>query len=254
MRKQTDMLKAIIIDDESKARNILRILIERHIPILTELYSADGAEEGLRLIEEHDPNIVFLDIEMPFMDGFDLLEAVEKRNFDIIFTTAYDQYAIKAIRFSALDYLLKPIDIEELKAAVDRFLEKKNLKRENGKLYKNFITNLKNINDDVPRLAISTQEGVAFFEVKDIIRCEASSNYTTFYLTEGKKFVASKTLKEYEKILDEYRFFRVHKSHLVSLNFVTSFQGNQLELKDGSTVEVSRRKKQMVMNRLRTHQ
>ena len=244
------MIKALIIDDESKARNILRILLERHAPAISQIYCADGGEEGLRMIQRHDPNIVFLDIEMPFMDGFDFLGEVEKRNFDIVFTTAYDQYAIKAIRFSALDYLLKPIDTAELKSAVDRYLLKKNLLNENGKLYKNFISNLKNINEEFPRLAIATQEGVVFFNIREIVRCEANSNYTTFYLNEGKKFISSKTLKEYEKLLEEYPFFRVHKSHLVNLNYILNFSGTSLILKNGHTVEVSRRKKKMLAERL----
>lgn len=246
------MLKALIIDDESRARNILRILIQKYVPSITELHSADGAIEGLKLIKEHQPHIVFLDIEMPFMDGFGLLSEVEKRNFALIFTTAYDQYAIKAIRFSALDYLLKPIDIEELKAAIQRFLKTRNLKRENGRLYKNFLTNFENIHGTSPNLAISTQEGVAIFQIEDIVRCEASSNYTIFYLKNGKKFVASKTLKEYDIILSEHHFFRVHKSHLVNLDYAQKvLKTNVLQMSDGSEVDISRRKKVLLLEQLK---
>lgn len=245
------MIKAIIIDDESRARNILRILLEKHIPSITTVYLADGAEQGLELIEKHEPNLVFLDIEMPFMDGFDLLAKIDKRKFDIIFTTAYDQYAIKAIRFSALDYLLKPISPEELKAAVDRYLVKKNLKNENGKLYKNLLYNMDNLNAENPRLAISTQEGVALLNVNEILFCEASSNYTIFHLAGDKKFIASKTLKEFDEILTDYGFFRVHKSNLVNLEHVSSFShGEGLRLSTGKTVEVSRRKKQLLLEKL----
>lgn len=247
------MIKALIVDDESKARNILRILIDKHIPTISEVQFAASGMEALEILKTFEPNLLFLDIEMPFMDGFDLLAEIDKRNFDIIFTTAYDQYAIKAIRFSALDYLLKPISHEELQLAVNRFLEKKQLKSENGKLYKNFLSNLNNINTDTPRLAITTQEGTIVFNIYEIIRCEASSNYTLFYLNNKQKFIASKTLKEYDEILSEYGFFRVHKSHLVNLGQVSKVNAQgYLELKDGSSVEVSRRKKQLLIERLKT--
>lgn len=245
------MIKAIIIDDESRARNILQILIKKHTPSVSSIYTADSAMEGLKLIDQHEPHLVFLDIEMPFMDGFDLLAEIGQRKFDVIFTTAYDQYAIKAIRFSALDYLLKPISPDELKKAVDRFLEKKNLKNENGKLYKNLLYNMDNLNADTPRLAISTQEGVALLDVKKIIFCEASSNYTIFHLIGNKRFVASKTLKEYDEILADYGFFRVHKSSLVNLSQITSFSHTDgILLSNGDSVQVSRRKKQLLLEKL----
>lgn len=246
------MIKAIIVDDERRARNILRVLIEKHAPQITEIIEADGGIEGLYLIKEHQPDVVFLDIEMPFMNGFDLLSELSKRNFDIIFTTAYDQYAIKAIRYSALDYLLKPINIQELKNAVQRLIEKKNSTPNKGGLYQNFLHNLKNIETDIPRLAIATKENTVFFDIKNIMRCEASNNYTFFYLKNGKKFLSSKTLKEYDAILSEYNFFRVHKSHLVNLNYVHELTSKGvLIMRDQSTVEVSRRKKQMVLEQLK---
>ncbi len=245
------MIKAIIVDDESRARNILKILIEKHVPAITTLYLAESASKAMELIEEHSPNIVFLDIEMPYMDGFGLLSAIEKRNFEVIFTTAFDQYAITAIRFSALDYLLKPIATEELIQAVDRFLKKRNLKNENGKLFKNFLTNLDNMSNENPRLAISSQEGVALFDVSEIMRCEASNNYTLFFLKNKKRFIASKTLKEYDEILSEYGFFRTHKSHLVNLSYVDRLSPEGiLILNDGTSVEVSRRKKPLLSKRL----
>lgn len=245
------MIKALIVDDESRARNILRILIEKHVPAISHLFLADSAAKALELIAEQNPHILFLDIEMPFMDGFGLLSAIEKRNFDVIFTTAFDQYAIKAIRFSALDYLLKPISPEELKTAVDRFMEKRNLKRENGKLFKNFLTSLDDIATDDPKLAISTQEGVALFKISEIIRCEANNNYTLFFLKDGKRFIASKTLKEYDEILSEYGFFRTHKSHLVNLSFVAHLaSGDGVSLQDGTVIEVSRRKKPLLKKKL----
>lgn len=245
------MIRALIVDDESRARNILRILIEKHVPVITSLHLAASASEAMELIEKHHPHLVFLDIEMPRMDGFGLLSALEKRNFELIFTTAFDQYAIKAIRFSALDYLLKPILEEELIAAVDRFLEKKHLKNENGKLFKNFLTSLDHMSDDNPRLTIATHEGVAVFNISEIIRCEASNNYTLFHLKDGKRFVASKTLKEYDNLLSDYGFFRTHKSHLVNLSFAAHFShSGELELTDGTVVEVSRRKKPLLSKKL----
>ncbi|MFK7935142.1 MAG: LytR/AlgR family response regulator transcription factor [Saprospiraceae bacterium] len=245
------MIKAIIVDDERRARNILRILIEKHLPEITNIIEADGGIEGLRLIQKYQPDLVFLDVEMPFMNGFDLLAEISKQHFSIIFTTAYDQYAIKAIRYSALDYLLKPIDPNELKMAFQRFWEQRENNKDQDELYQNFLENLENTENQTPKLAITTKENTVFFKMENIIRCEASNNYTFFYLKNGKKFLASKTLKEYDAILSDHHFFRVHKSHLVNLHFIKELANDgTLTLQDGSQVEVSRRKKQMLRERL----
>ncbi len=250
-QKIISLIKALIIDDERRARNILKLLIERHIPAITEIQLAENATEGLRKIRSFKPHLLFLDIEMPLMDGFDLLSELETRDFDLIFTTAYDQYAIQAIKFSALDYLLKPIEVEELKAAVHRFQENIEKAVEKNQLYQNLLQSLNPTEKVKPKLAISTQNGAVFLFLDDIIRCESQSNYTMFYLNNGKKLLASRTLKEYDSILSEYQFLRVHKSHLVNLNFVERYSNDGiLHLKGKGQVMVSRRKKILVKSKL----
>ena len=243
------MTRALIIDDESKAINLLKMTMEKNFPGQFLLDTAQGPEDGLSKIQEFKPDILFLDIEMPLMNGFDLLSSMPQIDFKVIFTTAYDQYAIRAIRYNALDYLLKPINAKELGEAIDRF--QKQRKNENkdvyGKQLENFFSGNKEKN-----LAITTYDGVIFLEVDKIIRCEADLNYTQFILTENKTFLSSKNIKEYEDLLAiHHNFLRVHRSHLVNLNYVLKVKNEgYLILKDNSTVPISRRRKEEVMSRL----
>ena len=180
---------------------------------------------------------------MPFINGFDLLSKIENINFDIIFTTAFNQYAIKAIRFSALDYLLKPIDIEELRSAVGRHLLRRQTNPQTSEQYQNLVHNLAAKTNEQFSLAIGGSQGVQFFPINEIIRLEGDRNYTNFYFTRQRKYLSSKTLKEYEEILSEKGFVRVHKSHLVNYTFVQSVHADgKIILKDLSEVEVSRRR------------
>ncbi len=235
------MIRALIIDDEESGINVLKMLLERHVPQVTQIITATGAEEGYAKIKEVNPDLVFLDIEMPLVTGFDLLQKFPQHTFEVIFVTAYDRYAIKAIRFSALDYLLKPVDADELKRAVERFEEKYKSSSAGNPLMTNFLNNIKAAPADY-RLAINTTEGTHFLKPEEIIRCEADGNYTLFYIQNKKKILASRTLKEYDEILADYNFLRVHKSHLVNKKFIRSFSTDHLVLKDDSTVEVSRRR------------
>jgi two-component system LytT family response regulator len=239
------MIKALIVDDESRALNLLKITMERSFPGEFILETAQGSEEGLSKLNAFKPELLFLDIEMPIMSGFDLLAATPDANCKVIFTTAYNQYAIRAIRYNALDYLLKPINPSELKEAVIRFQLQQNKKEVYSKQLENFFSN-KDKN-----LAITTYDGVVFLEVDNIIRCEADLNYTRFILAEGKTFLSSKTLKEYEDLLSVHKnFLRVHRSHLVNLDFVLKFKNEgYLVLKDQSSIPVSRRKKEDVVKR-----
>ena len=245
------MIKILIVDDEASARNILQLLIEKHIHVKKEIRSCESPVEALEVIKEFQPTLLMLDIEMPHMNGFDLLNRIGSWNFDVIFTTAYDRYAIKAIRFSALDYLLKPVDIPELQNAINRHIVKKEYQQQES-LVNNLINNLQQKDANNFKLALSTTEGVFFFEPGEIVRCQGENNYTHFFFTEHKPLIVSKTLKEYEEILQEHDFIRAHKSHLVNKRFVKYLdKEGLLWLTDGTHIVVSRRKKDEVLKVLR---
>lgn len=238
------MIKAIIIDDEPKGRLALHEKIKAYCPVVEIIGEAADGFEGIELIENLKPELLFLDIEMPHMNGFEMLGKVREKNFFIIFTTAYDQYAIQAIKCSAFDYLLKPVDIEELKIAVNKVerISESQLKAQLKLLQENLLLPIKKIH----KLAIPTLEGVLFLDIHNIIHLEANSNYTNIYLADKTKIIASKTLKEVGEILPSDLFFRTHHSHIINLNFLKRYikgDGGQIELTDGSFVEVSRRNK-----------
>lgn len=240
------MIRALIIDDESKARNLLKVTMERIFPGQFLLETADDSEDGLLKIHYFKPDLLFLDIEMPMMNGFDFLAAIPEIDCKVIFTTAHDQYAIRAIRYNALDYLLKPINPVELKEAVERYQSQRGRKDTYSRQIENFFEHKER------NLAITTYDGVVFLEVDTIIRCEADLNYTRFVLTDNKTFVSSKTLKEYEDLLTVHNnFLRIHRSHLVNLDYVLKFKSEGLlVLKDSSSVPISRRRKEEVVSRL----
>jgi two-component system LytT family response regulator len=246
------MTKILIVDDEPAASNILKMLIEKHVPATKDIKTCNSPEEALEIIQEWQPNLLMLDIEMPNMNGFDLLNRVGNSDFDVVFTTAYDKYAIKAIRFSALDYLLKPVDIAELQNAINKHIIKKfQPPQEQQKLVSNLINNLQQKDQTGFKLALSTTEGVFFFIPSEIIRLEGESNYTRFYFASQKPMLVSRTLKEYEDILAEHDFIRAHKSHLVNKKFVKHLdKEGLLWLTDGSHIIVSRRKKEEVLKEL----
>jgi two-component system LytT family response regulator len=246
------MTKILIVDDELAASNILKMLIEKHVPAAKEIKTCNSPEDALNIIQEWQPNLLMLDIEMPNMNGFDLLNRVGNSGFDVVFTTAYDKYAIKAIRFSALDYLLKPVDIAELQNAINKHIIKKfQPPQEQQMLVSNLINNLQQKDQTGFKLALSTTEGVFFFIPSEIIRLEGESNYTRFHFASQKPMLVSRTLKEYEEILAEHDFIRAHKSHLVNKKFVKHLdKEGLLWLTDGSHIIVSRRKKEEVLKEL----
>jgi two-component system LytT family response regulator len=247
-------LKALIIDDESSAVKTLSLMIKHYVPQITELKSTNDPHEGLFLLKSFKPNLLFIDIQMPLMTGFDLLKQVADINFNIIFTTAHDQYAIEAIRFSALDYLLKPIDAEELQNACLRFLQKsENVADANKPLYNNFLHNINVNKREDFKLALPTNHGTFFYTTDEIIRLEGESNYSKFYFTNGKTLLTAKTLKEYEEILSNYNFIRTHKSHLVNKKHIANCSTDgTLTMVDSSKVEISRRRKEEVFELLKT--
>ncbi len=254
------MLKALLIDDELKARQSLARLIGSYVPEITDVRQASSAEAALPLIASFRPELLFLDILMPGMGGFELLNALPKWEFDVIFTTAHDHFAIQAIRFSALDYLLKPIDPEELQEAVQRHLSRRHRISE-GRLGEGhehtgqlqiLLQNLKTGSSS--SLAVSTSEGIHVLNFEDIVRCEADRNYTLFHLLGKRALLVSKTLKEFDELLAGKGFLRIHKSHLVNMKFVERLSGRGLlYLKDGTELEVAKRRKATVLEMIQQY-
>lgn len=245
------MIRAIIVDDEEKGQEILKSLIQKNCPEVLVLAVAGTADAGVEAIKKHKPELVFLDIEMPGGNGFTLLEKAKNFDFDVIFTTAYSQYAIKAIRFSALDYLLKPISPDELKVAVGRIGDKAG----SGHGTKaNVDTLLSNIKEPKPgRIVLPNSHGAEYVQVSDIVRCTADGNYTSVVLITGKRILVAKTLKDYEELLSDHGFCRIHHAHLINMKHIRRYikgEGGTVELSDGSSVEVSRRKKSEFLEQL----
>ena len=249
------MMKAIVVDDEPYACQALVTLLERHCPDISVEAVCHNGKQAMAAVRDHAPQLVFLDIEMPHMNGFELLEALAPVRFHVVFTTSYDQYAIKAIRFSALDYLLKPVYPGELKAAVQKAAERQSpfLPQQLDIL----LSKLQQPMSIVNRIALPTMEGLQLIPVDTILYCSASSNYTTLTLKDRQKLVVSRTLKEIEEMLDDYPFLRVHHSCLVNLNEVKKYtrgEGGSLSMSDGSVVDVSRSRKEVLLKRLQSGQ
>jgi two-component system LytT family response regulator len=233
------MLTAIIVDDKKANIETLGLLVRNYCPVLEISGTATFVEDAYTLINKVRPDIVFLDIEMTDGTGFDLLHKFDELFFEVIFTTAYNQYAVQAFREKALDYLLKPVDIAALQDAVGKAEKQIKLKQANT----NLIQYLKQSKlPTVDKISIPTLDGFLFISYQEIIRCEASGSYTNFYLSDGRKVIASMRLKECEDILPDRVFFRVHHSHIVNLNFVSKYvrgRGGYLLLQDGSTADVA---------------
>ena len=245
------MIKAVVVDDETYACQALLTLLERYCPEVSVEAACNSAKDAAKVIKELKPQLVFLDIEMPHMNGFDLLEILAPIDFHVVFTTSYDQYAIKAIRFSALDYLLKPIDMKELKAAVKKVEEK--LTPFFPQQMDILLSKLHQPQLIANRIALPTMEGLQIIAVDTIICCIANSNYTTLILKEKQKLIVSRTLKEIEEMLEGYPFLRVHHSYLANLNEIRKYtlgEGGSLVMTDGYEIDVSRTRKEMLLKRL----
>ncbi len=246
------MLKALLIDDEERATDSLRLMIEKMVPQIQQVKVCNDSRKAAEMIQAFQPGLVFLDIQMPHLNGFQLLEQMPNKSFKLIFTTAYNEYAIQAIRFSAFDYLLKPIDVEELQASVQRFLDTQQDYKEQFDLLKNIMHNMQAPSADDFRLALPTREGVYYLQPGDLVRCEAIGNYTKFFTADGKTHIISKTLGEYDALLSSQNFIRTHKSHLVNKKFIAFIDHDGFAvLKDKTKVEVSRRRKEEVMEALK---
>jgi two-component system, LytTR family, response regulator len=233
------MKKALIIDDEQRTRELIAKMIESFNLEIETFPIGENVKSGLEAIEKIQPDIVFLDIQMPDGTGFDLLKACPNKNFEVIFITAHEEFAIKAIKFSALDYILKPVDAEELQKAVERALKTFSSER-TGSQYEALQQNIQP--NQKRRLVLKTQESVHVVDLDNIVRCEADRNYTSFFLAEGKKILVSRTLKDYETLLVGHNFLRIQQSHLINLNFVDRYDkgnGGSVVMKDGSEVPLS---------------
>lgn len=236
-------MQILIIDDEIHCTDYLSGLLLKNGISKSEVTICNDPKNALKLILNNPYNLVFLDIEMPFLNGFDLLDTLPQINFNVVFTTAFDKYALKAIKFSALDYLLKPIDEEELIEALNKF--QKNSALMNQKQLSSLMENVKN--KKFNKLAIPSIDGIEFIEIDDIIRCQSDGNYTKLYLTNNRLITSSKTLKEYELLLKEFGFSRIHNSDMINLAFLKKYikgDGGQVIMQDGSEIEVSRRRKE----------
>ncbi len=247
-------INAVIIDDEVSSRNVLKKLLAEFCPEVEICGEAGNPEKAYQLILEKKPGLVFLDIQMPTGNGFTLLRRFKEIPFDIIFVTSFDQYAINAIRFSALDYLLKPVEVVELKSAVQKALGRSVAKSDSQPYIINLLDNLEEKLTE-RKIAIHTLDKVKFVNTADISHAEADSNYSLLYLANGEKLSSSKTLKELCEILeDNPDFIRLHKSSLINVNFIREYSKGDtcvITMKDGSAFDVSRRKKQEVLERLR---
>ncbi len=235
------MLSAVIIEDELHSQEALKNLLQDYCPQVTVRGMAATIKEGITLVDQTKPELVFLDIALKVGTGFDLLEGVTHRNFEVIFTTAYEHYALRAIKFSAIDYLLKPIDLEELQAAIGKVTAKQRNQQYNQQI-DYLLKNLNNQHQHRHTITLASTEGLIFVPVNDIIRLEAMGAYTQFHLNNGKKIVVSKHLKEYEQLLSEADFCRIHQSHVINLNEVARFvksDGGYVVLKDQTKVKVA---------------
>ncbi len=250
------MIKAVIIEDEKKSAELLFQLLQRNCPDISVIGKAENVSEGIDLLSKLQPELVFLDVMMPDGSGFDVLEKLKDLKLDVIFTTATDKFAVKAIKYSALDYLLKPIDAAELVNAVKKVTERHasrtvNTNEEN---LRSLLENVKQNENQFSKITLPTGHAYEIVLIKDIIRCEANDNYTNVYLAGGKKFLVSGTLKHYEDLLPAMDFIRVHHSHLINMNHMARFvkeDGGYAVMSDGSKVEVSRRKREDFLKKLK---
>ncbi|MDV3307965.1 MAG: LytTR family DNA-binding domain-containing protein [Cyclobacteriaceae bacterium] len=244
IKGEDDMIRVVIVEDEPHSRMSLENLLRDYCPNTQVVGRSDNIADGVREISTRRPDLLFLDIEMPGGNGFELLEQCDGLDFEVIFTTAFEHYALKAIKFSALDYLLKPIDVDELQEAVRKVMQKKERDAENLKV----TTLLRNLGKSKldQTIALATAEGLEFIRVSDIYYCQAEGSYTLFHLKNSGRLLVSKHLKEYENLLGDYGFFRVHNSFLVNLSEVARYvkgDGGYLVMSNGDAVNLSARRK-----------
>lgn len=237
------MIKAVSVDDEANGRKILRHYVEQYGDGIELVGEADSVASGIELIKKVKPEVVFLDVQMQDGTGFNLLEKVDSKSFKVIFVTSFDQYALKAIKFNAIDYILKPIDpdlfveaIEKVKGDLNKYTKDKDIRIDE------LVTNI----NSYEKIGLPSIDCIKFVKVSDIVRCESDGNYTKFVFSNNESIIVCKTMKIYEDLLAEHKFIRIHKSHLINVNYIDKYingDGGTVIMSDGSSVEVSRRKK-----------
>jgi two-component system LytT family response regulator len=251
--REKGALKALIIDDEPYCCEALATLLE-DIPEVEITAICHNGADALAAIQKYSPALVFLDVEMPKMNGFEMLEQLPQVNFEIIFTTSYDQYALKAIRFSAIDYLLKPVDEEELRTAIQKVIQRS--QKPITQQLEILLQKIHQPSTPINKIAMPTMEGLQMIPVDSIISCESDSNYTILQLKNSKKLIVSRTLKEIEELLEEHSFVRVHRCYLANMNEVEKYvkgEGGYLVMSDGTTIDVARNKKEVLLKKLLPH-
>jgi two-component system LytT family response regulator len=246
------MHSLVIVDDMPNAREVIASIIKQNFKNTTIVATADSVQSGIKAIKEHEPDIVLLDIQMHDGSGFDILNKLKPFKFKVIFISAYEEHALKAFKFSAIDYILKPIDSAELVAAVQK-AELALSQNDQSQSINVLENNYSNSNKESKKIVLRTSDSIYVVNVKDIIRCEADENYTTFYLLDKQKILISKPLKEYDELLAEFGFFRVHQSHLINLDYFKQYKkadGGYAVMTDGSTLPVSSRKKDLFLKEI----
>lgn len=248
------MIKALVVDDESYCSETIVSLLQDHCPEVEVVAACHSAAAALQAIKQYSPSLIFLDVEMPLMNGFEMLEQIPFINFDIIFTTSYDQYALKAIRFSAIDYLLKPVDREELKKAVQKVKER--IQSPVPQQLEILMQKLRNPSHPVNKIALPTLEGLQMIPIDSIISCESDDNYSNLQLKSRKKILVTRSLKEMEEMLEQHSFIRVHRFNLVNLNEIEKYikgDGGYLVMSDGTSIDVAKNKKEVLLKKLLPH-
>jgi len=250
--KNSEKIKAIIIDDEKDSRELISDIIIHHFPEII-LETAENVAVAIKKINIFNPDIVFLDVNMPDGTGFDVLRNLKNYNFKIIFITGHEEHAVKAIKFSALDFILKPVNSLELANAVKLALSKIKESNEQIKI-ETLLTNLNQLNNKPEKLILNTSDKIYIIYTKDIIRCQSDNNYTIFYLKNEDKIIMSKTLKEYESLLPENTFIRIHRSHLININFIshiTKRDSGYIQMKDNTEIPISPKKKKVLFKMIK---
>ncbi len=243
-----EKIHTILIDDEKSSLVILQKLLEKNFPEIEIISTAQSVQQAIEEINKYKPDLIFLDISMPDGDGFEVLEKTDYHDFGVIFVTAYDQYAIKAFEYAALHYILKPVDPEMLKDAIERYKE-----TSNEELTEKISALSSNLKDKPTKLILPTSSGLHIIDLNEIVRCESSNNYTTFFLTNGKKIVVSKSIQTYENLLKDSHFCRIHNKHIVNLKFIKKYvrgRGGYVVLSNGEQIEVSEGRKKKFLEKL----
>lgn len=244
------MIETVLVDDEKDSTETLDILLKANFPDIRVIAKFNDPLLALEFLQKNHFDLLFLDIEMPSINGFDLVREIQKDDFEVVFVTAYDQFAVKAFRYSAFDYLLKPVEVEDLAACLAKYTEKKVQIKARLEYLQKMV---KQSGIAIEKIAVPTSQGFEFIEIKDIIRCESDGNYTRLFLTNQPSMLVSRTLKDFDDLLEEMNFVRVHQSHLINLKYIKRYvrsEGGYIEMLDGTQITVSRSRKDELMNRL----